>query len=59
MAVAIVPALWALIGGSAATLLDVPTDYVLLAAGVTLMVILVRQCIPSQPRSYARQRHSE
>ena len=59
VAVAIVPALWALIGGSAATLLDVPTDYVLLAAGVTLMVILVRQCIPSQPRSYARQRHSE
>jgi hypothetical protein len=59
VAVAIVPALWALIGGSAATLLDVPTDYVLLAAGVSLTVILVHECIPSQLRSYARQRHSE
>jgi uncharacterized protein DUF6064 len=57
--VAIVPALWALVGGSAAALLDVPTDYVLLASGVLLIAVLVRECLPSPLRSYARQRHVE
>ena len=33
---AIVPVLWGFIGGSAAVLLDVPTDYVLLAGGALL-----------------------
>jgi len=32
----IVPVLWGFIGGSAALLLNVPTDYVLLGAGVLL-----------------------
>jgi hypothetical protein len=37
---AIVPAVWALIGGSAAMLLGVPTDFVLLGAGLLLIVIV-------------------
>jgi hypothetical protein len=59
VSVAIVPALWALIGGSAAALLDVPSDFVLLAAGVLLMVTLVRDWLPSTLGSHARQRPSE
>jgi hypothetical protein len=39
----VVPILWAFIGGSAALLLDVQTDYVLLAWGVVLLVALVLQ----------------
>jgi hypothetical protein len=39
----VVPILWAFIGGSAALLLDVQTDYVLLAGGVVLLVALVLQ----------------
>lgn len=38
---AVIPILWAFIGGSAATLLNVPTDYVLLAAGIVLLVAVV------------------
>jgi hypothetical protein len=38
---AAIPILWAFIGGSAATLLHVPTDYVLLAAGVILLAWVV------------------
>lgn len=38
---AIVPILWAIIGGSAAVLLAVPTDYVLLGAGLLLAAHLV------------------
>ncbi len=38
---AIVPCLWGLVGGSAALLLGVWTDYVLLAAGVVLVATLV------------------
>ena len=34
----VVPILWGFIGGSAAVLLQVPTDYVLLAAGVLLVI---------------------
>lgn len=40
---AAIPILWAFIGGSAATLLAVPTDYVLLAAGIVLLVAVVVQ----------------
>ena len=39
----VVPAIWAIIGGSAAVLLTVPTDYVLLGAGVLLATLLIRQ----------------
>lgn len=42
---AIIPIVWGFIGGSAAALLDVPTDYVLLAAGILLMVMLLGQRI--------------
>lgn len=38
---AIIPTLWAFIGGSAAILLGVPTDYVLLAAGLVSTLLLV------------------
>lgn len=40
---AIIPIIWAFIGGSAAVLLAVATDYALLAAGVLLTVLLFRQ----------------
>jgi pimeloyl-ACP methyl ester carboxylesterase len=40
---AIIPALWGLVGGSAALLLNVPPDYVLLAAGGALGVALMTQ----------------
>lgn len=60
-AVAIVPALWGIIGGSAAALLNVPTDYVLLVAGLLLLVVASAGAwgAPSRLRSYARQRHVE
>jgi hypothetical protein len=48
---AIIPGLWGLIGGSAAVLLAVPTDYVLLGAGVLLIVVLsVPRMRPSEAR---------
>jgi Family of unknown function (DUF6064) len=37
----VIPALWGLVGGSAAVLLAVWTDYVLLGAGVLLVLVLV------------------
>jgi hypothetical protein len=40
---AVVPVIWGMIGGSAAVLLAVPTDYVLLGAGVVLGTLLIRQ----------------
>jgi Family of unknown function (DUF6064) len=46
--VVVVPVLWALIGGSAAVVLGVATDYVLLACSVLLVVHTVRW---AQPRS--------
>jgi uncharacterized protein DUF6064 len=50
----IVPILWAFIGGSAAFLLGVPTDYVLLASGVLLVVVLALPITPTlAPRTYA------
>lgn len=42
---AIVPAIWGLIGGSAAVLLAVPTDYVLLGAALLLIAVL---CTPER-----------
>jgi hypothetical protein len=39
----IIPAMWALVGGSAAYLLRVPTDYVLLGAGVLLGSVGIHQ----------------
>lgn len=47
---AIIPILWAFIGGSAALLLGVPTDYVLLAAGLMLTLQLVRRIRPNRLR---------
>jgi hypothetical protein len=47
---AIVPVLWGFIGGSAAVLLAVPTDYVLLAAGLVLALaamISLRTPVPA------------
>jgi hypothetical protein len=38
---AIIPVLWGFIGGSAAVLLNVPTDYVLLGAGMLLTTLAV------------------
>jgi hypothetical protein len=41
--VAIIPILWSFVGGSAAVLLAVPTDFVLLAAGVMLSLTVFRR----------------
>ena len=43
LTLAIVPVFWGFVGGSAAVLLAVPPDYVLLGAGVLLTVVLVAQ----------------
>lgn len=43
IAVAVVPLLWAIIGGSAAVVLGVVTDYVLLACSVILVVDAIRR----------------
>jgi hypothetical protein len=40
LALGVVPALWGIIGGSAALLLSVPADFVLLGAGILLLVVL-------------------
>lgn len=40
-ALAVVPVIWAMVGGSAAVLLAVPTDYVLLVAGILLVILLL------------------
>ena len=42
-ALAVIPVTWGIIGGSAAVLLAVPTDYVLLGAGVLLATLLIGQ----------------
>lgn len=41
LALAIVPAVWGVIGGSAAAVLSVPTDYVLLGAGALLIALML------------------
>ena len=40
-ALAVIPIVWGIIGGSAAVLLAVPTDYVLLGAGALLATLLI------------------
>jgi Family of unknown function (DUF6064) len=52
LALAIIPMLWGFIGGSAAVLLAVPTDYALLGAGVLLTFILIGQHM--RPRATMR-----
>ena len=49
--VAVVPLIWAFIGGSAAFLFGVRADLLLLASGVALAVVLVR---PRRPRKNVR-----
>jgi Family of unknown function (DUF6064) len=49
MTLTIVPVFWSFVGGSAAVLLAVPTDYVLLGAGVLLTVILLEQRMRPSP----------
>lgn len=44
----IIPMLWSLIGGSAAHLFSVPTDYALLGAGLLLGAMVIRR--PGKPR---------
>ena len=51
-ALAVIPVVWSLIGGSAAVLLEVPSDYVLLGAGVLLATLLVGR--PRAARSNER-----
>lgn len=49
LALAAIPLLWSFIGGSAAILLAVPTDYVLLGAGALLTVVLLAQRLRPSP----------
>lgn len=42
----VIPALWSLVGGSAAVLLNVPQDWVLLAAGALVVIFEVRARFP-------------
>jgi hypothetical protein len=50
--VGVIPLVWAFIGGSAAFLLGVRTDLMLLAAGIALAVDMIR---PRRPKNIARQ----
>jgi hypothetical protein len=43
LTLAIIPIAWGFIGGSAAVLLAVPTDYILLGAGVLLAFVMLEQ----------------
>jgi hypothetical protein len=52
LVLATIPILWGFIGGSAALFLSVPTDYVLLGAGVLLTLIVLWQRM--RPASVAR-----
>jgi hypothetical protein len=49
LSLAIIPVLWGFIGGSAAVLLAVPTDYVLLIAGGLLTLITLAQRLRPAP----------
>lgn len=42
-ALGVIPIVWGIVGGSAAVLLAVPTDYVLLGAGVLFAALLIGQ----------------
>jgi len=46
-----VPVMWGAVGGSAAVLLDVPTDYALLGAGMILAVVSLRPYLRTITRS--------
>lgn len=55
----VIPALWSLVGGSAAFLLHVPEDWLLLAIGLLVAVALMikrRQARPSDPEVSAAHR---
>jgi hypothetical protein len=56
----IVPAAWSLIGGSAAFLLGIPQDWLLLFSGLTVLVIVLqeRRTTRRDPRVLATRRHS-
>jgi hypothetical protein len=43
LTLAVIPIAWGFVGGSAAILLDVQTDYVLLGAGGLLLVMVIAQ----------------
>lgn len=51
---AIIPALWGFIGGSAAVLLAVRSDYVLLFAGIVCTVVMFMRATHLQSRRYGR-----
>ncbi len=49
----LIPMLWAVVGGSAALLLDMPQDWVLGASGIALLALLWRQRQPNHGRTFA------
>jgi hypothetical protein len=49
LSLATIPVLWGFVGGSAATILAVPTDYILLAAAILVTVILIAQRVRPSP----------
>ena len=52
----VVPLIWSLVGGSAAFLLGVPQDWLLLVSGLSVLAIVrggARACTPRRPRSPA------
>lgn len=55
----VIPALWAVVGGSAAVLLAVPQDWMLLVGGSAATGFLVFGRRESQPRGARRQRASD
>jgi hypothetical protein len=54
VALAVIPTLWGFVGGSAARLLGVPADYILLGAGVLLAATLMRRPIRSREWTVVR-----
>ncbi|HYH17724.1 MAG TPA: DUF6064 family protein [Azospirillum sp.] len=50
-----IPALWSLVGGSAAVLLDVPQDWMLLAGGILATVVLVGRYMGGRRGTVARR----
>ena len=48
LSLTLIPILWGFIGGSAAILLRVQTDYVLFAAGLLLLIVIVVGCVRSR-----------
>jgi hypothetical protein len=58
LSIAVIPAAWAFIGGSATLLFGVWTDYMLLAAGVSLTGYLVISCSGPNSDSHRSKRMS-